>query len=134
MRMPFTAAFEKLTTGPDKSCAVPTTISLAVTPCCASAGVAAMSASVAAARCFIPALPRIGCSDNRTTSCSRHAALRRFPLVHALDAIAAFLVHQLTLELHRRGQFLVPGCQLLLDQVEFARLFDAEVLGVHSAI
>jgi hypothetical protein len=40
MRMPFTVALEKLTIGPDRSCAVPTTISAALTPCCASAGVA----------------------------------------------------------------------------------------------
>src|SRR5437660_7152667 len=53
MRMPFTAALEKLTTGPDRSCAVPTTISVGDTPCCACAGTAANSASVATAMDFM---------------------------------------------------------------------------------
>jgi hypothetical protein len=47
MRMPFTAGFDSETIGPDRSCAVPMTISVADTPCCASAGVAASSASAA---------------------------------------------------------------------------------------
>jgi len=51
--MPFTAALEKFTIGPDRSCAVPMTISVGDTPCCASAGLATNSASVATAMDFI---------------------------------------------------------------------------------
>src|SRR2546421_9771761 len=58
MRMPFTVAWEKLTTGPDKSCAVPMTISVGDTPCCASAGVAMNNASVATAMYFMVAFSR----------------------------------------------------------------------------
>ena len=63
MRMPFTAALEKLTIGPDRSCAVPITISLAVTPCCASAGAAANNASVTMARDFMDGFSPDFCGD-----------------------------------------------------------------------
>src|SRR5215475_13517795 len=120
MRMPFTAALEKLTIGPDRSCAVPITISVGVTPCCASAGVAAISASVAI-RYFIVCSP-----DNlvfaailkRWMKGTRrpkaaigflahdlirkpvptfrgHASSGRLPGIHRLDQVAIFLVHQL---------------------------------------
>src|SRR5258708_7742961 len=58
MRMPFTAALEKFTIGPDRSCAVPITISVGVTPCCASAGAAANNA-IATANDFICLLPGV---------------------------------------------------------------------------
>src|SRR5437762_7411922 len=119
MRMPFTVALEKLTIGPDRSCAVPMTISFADTPCCASAGVAANSASVATAIDFmagllpvffvmvglVPAMHDLslgtilkswmpGTRPGMTQIDGRVSHSGRFPQVHGFDQVAVLLVHQ----------------------------------------
>src|ERR1043166_3692524 len=130
--MPFTVAFEKFTIGPDRSCAVPTTISFDDTPCCASAGVAAASASIAMMR-FIVVFLRCPLFE----LCISAVAMSRsscFPAVHRLDQLAVLLVHQFAFELHRGGELLVLGGELLLDQAELAHLLDASELRVPACV
>ena len=51
--------------------------------------------------------------------------------VHRLDQVLVFLVDQPSLELHRRGQLLVLGAQLGLDQAKALDLLDPGKMTVH---
>src|SRR5713101_3517497 len=90
-----------------------------------------------------PKSPRkAGTSINMLLDCARCAALhpgyqccsvlrlRRGAGVERLDLAGVFLVHELALELHGRGQLVVLRRELLLDQVEFLDGLDPGELAV----
>ena len=59
-----------------------------------------------------------------------HALSHRPVAIHGVDLDRVTLVHEIPLQLHGRRQFLVLGCQLSLDQIEFLNGLDPRQFGV----
>src|SRR5664279_2115829 len=131
--------------GPDKSWWVPTTISVAEMPSLVTLVWAAagrwVSASALTARpstlndfdITVSSWPVLG--EGPGPSILRRFKIFRYlshrPLaIHGIDFDGITLVHEIPLQLHGRGQFLVLRRQLPFDQEEFLDGFDPRKIGV----
>src|SRR3954462_10730818 len=97
---------------------MPNTTSLAVTPrCCAAAPEAAAMAATANTTpivVLVICFPPLACLG-----------------IHAVDHCLVLLAHELALELHGRGDLVVLGGELLLDQPELLDRLDPREAHVH---